>query len=259
MPIKYCFFSLLGLVLLVPVEAKAQLGRADTRTVVPEVVMKERKQWGADLAFGGSFNRGNVSGNNLSGNFDIFKNYTRSTAYITGSMAYCVINHRQLNNQGALTLRYDHAVKGNWKIFAFSTNAYNRVIHLDYRTTTGIGPWYNLSLGETKHGISLAGIREYEEFSGGIREHSWRVSLRDISRVPVSPVAELSSDLFYSPKADEFGDYHFFQEIALRTLIWRDTLGLKLSWAYLYDSRPRPGIKPGDILWQTSLTLQFGR
>jgi hypothetical protein len=82
--------------------------------------------------------------------------------------------------------------------------------------------------------------------------------LRDVSRIPVSKAAELDSDLFYSPKIGEPGDYHFFDEISLETLLWKDTLGLKVSWTCDYDSRPKQGIKPYDIRWETSLTLRFG-
>lgn len=236
------------------------LRATDTRTSIPEAVMADRKQWGADLAFGGSFNRGNTDVNYINSGFALFKSWAPSTAYLSGSMVYNTFGGVRVLNQGTLTARYDRAVKGPWKIFLFNTNAYNEFIRLNYRTTSGIGPWYDLSLGPTKHGLSLALTHEYEKFKGGgIIERAGRISFRDVSRLPISQVAELRADLFYVPKIDELGDYHLFAEIGLQTMIWKDKLGLKLSWTDEYDSRPKPGVKPNDTLWTTSLTFHFGK
>lgn len=221
--------------------------------------MAARKEWGADLAFGGSFNRGNTDVNYLNTSFAFFRAWRPSTVYLTGAMVYNTFGGRRVLNQGSLTARYDHALQGPWKAFVFSTHAYNEFLRLDYRATMGAGPWYDLALGPTRHGLSLALTRDYEKFKGGLVERSVRVSFRDISKVPISQAAELGADLFYVPKADEFGDYHLFAEISLQTMIWRDNLGLKLSWIDEYDSRPKPGVKPNDTLWLTSLTFHFGK
>lgn len=234
------------------------LRATDTRTLTPEAVMAERKQWGVDLGFGGTFNRGNTDVNYLNSNFSVFAAKGPSTTYLSGSMIYNTFGNIRVINQGGLTARYDHSIQGPWKIFAFNTNGYNEFIRLNYRTTTGAGPWYDQTLGATKHGLSLALTHEYEKFKGGTIERAGRLSFRDVSRIPLSRVAEIRADLFYVPKLDEIGDYRLFAEIALQTIIWRDKLGLKVSWTDEYDSRPKPGVKPNDTLWLTSLTFHFG-
>lgn len=162
-------------------------------------------------------------------------------------------------NQGALTARFDRTLRGPWKLFAYHTAAYNEYTRLDYRSTTGLGPWYDLSLGPTSHGLSLAAAHEYERFKGGRVQRAPRLSYRQRSRLPVSPAAGLDADFFYVPKFDDFDDYRLYAEISLRTLFWKDTLGLSLSWIEEYDSRPKPGVKPNDTLWLTSLSVRLGR
>ena len=257
---RHYYFLLVSLGMIIhPVTAAAQYGHSDMRTSTPETIMAERKQWGADFAYGGSFNGGNIEENEQSGSFSVFKNYGRSTVYLNGSLIYHTIDNVQQNNQGNLTVRYDHPIGGNWKIFAINTNAYNKFLDLNYRTATGGGPWYDLSLGDTKHGISLSVMYEYESFRKDIVEHTERLSFRDVSQIPVSNTAEIVSDMYYAPKIDEFADYHFFEELSLESLIWKDTLGLKISWSYDYDSRPKPGIKPYDVIAETAFTLHFGK
>lgn len=231
----------------------------DTRTSTPQAVMAQRKQWGVDLAFGGSFNRGNTDVNYLNTSFALFKAWAPASVYLTGSMIYNTFGDRRVLNQGTLTSRYDHVLQGPWKVFLFNTNAYNEFLRLDYRTSTGAGPWYDLALGPTKHGLSLALTHNYEKFQGGVIERTGRLSFRNLSRIPISDAAELRADFFYVPKLDEAADYHLFAEISLQTMIWKDNLGLRLSWIDEYDSRPKPGVRPNDTLWLTSLTLHFGK
>ncbi|MBI5631463.1 MAG: DUF481 domain-containing protein [Elusimicrobia bacterium] len=234
------------------------LRATDTRTSTPEAVMQDRKDWGLDLAFGGNFNRGNTDVDYISGGFSAFKAWSDSSAYLNGSMIYNTFGSRKILNQGSLTARYDREIQRPWKIFAFNTNAYNEFIRLDYRSTTGVGPWYDAQWGEVKHGLSLAITHEYENFKGGLAESAARLSLRDVLRLPLSQAAELRADFFYRPKMDAIGDYHLFAEIGLETIIWKRNLGLKLAWIDEYDSRPQPGVKPNDALWLSAVTLHFG-
>ena len=230
----------------------------DTRTATPESVMGSRKLWGADLGMGGAFNRGNTDVDYVSSSFDLFRSFGPATAYLSGAMVYNTFAGVRKLNRGSLTARYDHRVRGRWKAFAYNTEAYNEFLKLDYRATTGAGPWYDWELGSAKNGESLAVIHEYERFHGGLIRHTARLSLRHLSTIALSPTAQVRADFFYVPKADDFGNHRFSAELALETTIWKD-LGLKLTYLDEYDSRPQPGVKTNDIHWITSLTLHFGR
>lgn len=235
------------------------LRTTDTRTSVPEAVMAERKDWGADLNFGGAFNRGNTDVNYINSGFDAFKAWAPNTAYLSGSMIYNTFGGNKVLNMGRLTARCDHPVAGPWKVFAFHTDAYNHFTRLNLRDTTGAGPWVDLPLGASTNGLSLAVVHEYESFKTGVVNRSAKLSLRDISRLPISEVADVSADLFYIQKADEAGAYRLSAELALTSIFWRKNLGLKVSCVDEYDNHPQPGVKKNDTLWQTSLTLRFGR
>lgn len=252
---------LLGLVGNLAPLAQAQspiLRGRDTRTLAPETVQAGRRHWGADLTLGGISTRGNVDTNLYNGGFSLFTSKAPSSVYLSGTAIYGTKGSVRQQNQGAMTFRYDHALRGAWKAFAFDTNAYNEFLRLNYRHTVGAGPWVDLAAGPSTHGLSLAVTHEYERFEGGVREDAARLSLRTLSKIPVSELAQLTADIFYVPKADDFGDYHFYAELAFQTMFWKENLGMKVSWIEEYDSRPRPGVRRMDTLWLTSLTLRFG-
>lgn len=243
-----------------PALAQSSFLRAgDTRTSVPEAVLKERKDWGADLDFGGSVSRGNVDTDSLNARAGFFAARGPLSAYLTGLLAYGTISGARVRDQGSLTLRLDRKISGPWKVFGYHTGAYNDFVRLSQRFTTGAGPWYDFGLGPSRHGLSLALSHEYERFRGGQIERAGRLSWRLLSQAALSKTAELESNFFYVPKLDEPRDYRFYAEIGLKSMIWKDRLGLKVSWVDEYDSRPKPGVKANDTLWTTSLTLRLGR
>ncbi|MBI4668602.1 MAG: DUF481 domain-containing protein [Elusimicrobia bacterium] len=221
--------------------------------------MGQKKFWGLDFEFGGGSNRGNADTDHANASVDCFKAWFQSTAYLKGSLDYGTFEKRRYTNHGTFTLRYDHALWNSWKVFAYNTNAYNEFILLKRRITVGAGPWYDLILGPTKHGISLALTRGYEKFEDGKNEREARLSFRDISEIPISKTAEFSADFFYVPRLSGFGDYHVYMELGLETLFWKDNLGLKVSWVDEYDSRPKPYVRKNDAMWLTHLTLHFGK
>ena len=230
----------------------------DTRTATPESIMGQRKLWGADMGLGGAFNRGNTDVDYVSSSFDLFRVFGPATAYLNGNMTYNTFNGLRTLNQGSLTARYDHRIRGHWKVFVFNTEAYNEFLKLDYRATTGAGPWYDWEVGPTMNGTSLAVTHEYERFRGGLIQRAARFSFRNLSSLALSPTARISADFFYVPKADDFADNHISAELSLETTIWKE-LGLKLAWLDEYDSRPQPGVKANDTHILTSLTFHFGK
>lgn len=236
------------------------LRQADMRTRTPEAVMSGRKDWGLDLSFGGNFNRGNVDADSLSGGFSTFKALPGATVYLSGSILYSTFGNRRIFNQGALTARVDRGLPWkNWKIFAFNTNAYNEFLRVNHRATTGAGPWYDLALGPTTHGLSLAVAHEHERFKFGSSKDRGRLSFRSLSRVPLAETAELSADFFWIPSLHDSRDQRLYGEVSLQTKIWKDNLGLRLAWIAEHDSRPQPRVRKDDTLWLTSLTLRFGK
>lgn len=251
--------ALLAAVLPAGAWAQSPFLRApDTRTATPESLMGQRKVWGADFGLGGSFNRGNTDVDYVSSSFDLFRAFGPASGYLNGALLYNAFGGVRTLNQGSIIARGDYRVRGSWKAFAFNTEAYNEFLKLDYRTTTGAGPWYDWVLGPVQNGTSLAVIHEYERFHGGLSRHAARLSLRSLSAVAVSPTAQLRADVFYVPKADDLGDHRVSVELSVETTI-RKAIGLKLAWLDEFDSRPQPGVKKNDTHLVTSLTFSFGK
>lgn len=222
--------------------------------------MAGRKAWGLDLSLGGNFSRGNVDTDALSTSFSGFKAFSGASVYLAGAALYGTASGRRVLNQASLTLRADHPLPWEaWKVFAFAANSFNEFLRLNHRATTGAGPWYDLLLGPTSHGLSLAIVQEHEVFKYGREEDHGRLSLRSLSRVPLGPASELTADFYWTPSLRDGGDRRLYGEIALQAKVWRDSLGLRLAWIAEHDSRPRPGVRKDDATVLTSLTARFGK
>jgi len=258
----YRLFLLFFASVIIHGAADAQsLRGTDMRTALPESLLVNRRDWGVDFNLGGACLRGNSDMDYLDTSFSSFRKSENATAYIKGSLLYSDFNGARNINQGALTLRYDHDIgeAGDWRLFGFTTNAYNEFQLLDYRLVLGAGPWYDFTLGPTKHGASIAVTHEVEDFANGAYDHSTRMSLRDFIALPLSPSSELTADLFWAPRFDNFSNYRMFAEVALHSMIYKDLIGLKLSWNSEYYTSPQPGVDRTDTLWSTAVTLRLGK
>lgn len=221
--------------------------------------MKNRQSWGTDLNLGGALNRGNVDQSYVSGDVAFIKMFSASSIYVAGALTYLTFAKKRLINEGSSTLRYDHWLSENWRLFAFTSHAYNQFLRLRYRATAGAGPWYDLHLGPTVHGLSAAVTYEYELFRHDPSENTPRLSLRLASEFPFNDIARLSVDVFYVPALPNARDVRWYGMIAFETLFWKDVLGLKLTWAGEYDSRPKPTIKKEDMVLIASLAWHLGQ
>src|SRR5688572_9039636 len=93
--------ALLAALLAGPCAAQSPFLRAsDTRTSTPEAVLGQRKDWGADVSFGGSFNRGNTEVDYLTSGFAVFAARKPHTLYLTGSLVYNTFGDVRVLNQG---------------------------------------------------------------------------------------------------------------------------------------------------------------
>ena len=148
----------------------------DTRTSLPEQIAKDRKDWGLDLELGLTRAMGNIDQKSGNSSFAIFKNFDRWTTYLNGEWLYVAFSNANLQNQGAETVRTDYRIDEHWRVFAFNTNAYNQFLLLNYRSTTGIGPWYDIKEGALKEGLSIAPAYDYESYDGYGKKARYRLS-----------------------------------------------------------------------------------
>ena len=152
------------------------VGRADDlKTILPEDIFGDRKEWGVSLKLGGDSHSGNVEKKRLGAELSVFKRFNKLTAYWDTNISYLGVGEdpsSRVLNVGSTVLRLDHHFNETWRIFFFSTHAYNEFLKLDYRTANGIGPWWDYKGESFTLGVSLALAHEHENFEGGEKDNN---------------------------------------------------------------------------------------
>ncbi len=238
--------------------AQADTPELDSRTLTPEQVTKNRKEWGIDLDAGTTLDRGNVKFTAGAGRLTVFRTITRYTAYFDGNISYASNNGSKFINRGAEMIRIDDRMDEHWRLFIFNANLYNEFWKLDARQTTGGGPWYDLKLGQLTMGLSLSAGYERESFQGFPTEKRARFGFRDLIAYPISATSKTGLDVLYSVAGDDLANSHLVCAAFLESDIIKDQLGLKLSYALNAESRPKPGILPSDSEIIASVALHLG-
>lgn len=231
----------------------------DQRTSLPRSVFGERKSWGSDLSAGYSQNAGNVESRLYNIGFSAFKIFDRMSVYNTNKLVYFKFEDVLIQKQGDTTLRADYRVAGTFSWFAFNTHAFNEFLLLDYRTILGTGPWYDLMGKKWKNGVSFAPAFFYEEFDGYPAERSVRLSWRNVFECALTDTATFGVDVFYAPKVNDFNDVQVFAGAFIESKIYKDSVGLKVTFDWEHDSRPKPTVKKNDTLLFTSLIFHMGK
>ncbi len=247
-------------------QTTASLPGGDTQVPTPQEVQQNRKNWGMDLGFGGSFVQGQTTDNSLNGNFDVFKTLSpdRSEAYLSGEFINNTVNSNSIVNQGSLTALYNNRLflPKAFKFFVYDTEAYNNLFRLNYRTTNMAGVCLDdLRLGSSLQTLSLALGQEHEDFNTGKSDTTGRAVFHDEFKMDISKTARVHADFFYMPALAAASNYRLSGEISLETLIWAKFLGLKVDWEDEYDSYLRqyaPVASLNYSVWTTALTYHFG-
>ena len=231
---------------------------SDARTRLPEDVFQTRKSWAADLSFGYNQNEGNVEQVTGFLGLSLSKLMPDYSLYFDSSMLYSRFGTLVVQNQKNAVVRVDYPVNERFKWFAFNTHAENEFLRLKYRTTLGVGPWYDFVGKDWKNGISLAPTFSYEEFFRQSIERKTTMSLRNYFVSKLNEQSTFGFDFFYVPKWDEISDYHLFFQPFFETKIYKNLVSLKLSYTLEYDNRPAQGIEKADSEYMTSLTFHLG-
>lgn len=269
MPLKPTISTLALTFMLIPTLASAQkLPQSskfiadDTRTIIPEKVKGNNKDWALDLSVGGNYSQGNIE--QISGNTRIsaLKSWKNSSVYALGDMTFIQFGGKTFQNRGSIRLRYDHHLfNKNIKFFAYNTHSYNEFISLDYRLTSGIGPWLDYNLGPLKSSSSAAIAYEREHYkSPAPIENNFRLSLRHITTLALDDHTDLGLDFFFVPKVNDFTDFRIFSMAYINFKFLQDRFSFKMAVTDEFDSRPgNTNIKNNDLAVMGTLTLHLGQ
>ncbi|HBN07814.1 MAG TPA: hypothetical protein DD435_03905 [Cyanobacteria bacterium UBA8530] len=245
---------------LIPLSAlAAPIGTTpDTRPAAPQ----ERPQWkdnGFSLQLGGNYLKGNVDLFNLISSFSFNANRGQHQFFADASNMAAKNQGSFYMNRASGSALYAYGLRENFNLYAYSTQAFDQAIKLDYRHSYGIGaclhklaqPNFKLFL------LSVALAPENEWYQQGLNKFTVRSMFRANAILPLTANSELGADSFFTPALRDAGDYRLFGEGYWKTGI-AENLSFKLSCANEYISRPLPGIRNNDLGVFSSLVFDWG-
>ena len=230
--------------------------QGDQRTDVTENVLGDRQQ-AVEFNFGFNKNSGNVNQQVYSTGLALAKKIHSVGFYMKMQTFFAESNDFTVQNQKSLVLRADYPIEQKLRLFTFSTHAANEFLRLDYRSTLGLGPWYDWVGEKWTNGLSLAPVFFYEEFGGVPRNREWRVSFRSLFGWKIDDKSRWGYDFFFAPRAKHLADLQVFFQPFFETKIYKESVSLKMTYTVEYDSRSLDGIKSTDTQYMTSLNFKF--
>ncbi|MBF0105105.1 MAG: DUF481 domain-containing protein [Deltaproteobacteria bacterium] len=259
MSVKHILLIFFLIIIPCSVQAEMYLRGEDTRTLPPEQLWGERKSWGLDFDLGGQYYKGNVDMTYLAVTSGAFKKFDRHSFYVHGNSIFQKWSGQTIFNQMQGIFRYDFSLTDKFKLFAFSTHGHNKFTRLHYRTSNGIGPWYDFFYKNIKNGVSIAPTQNSEWYISNGKDHYLSLSFRNLFELALSKHVKIGSDIFVMPRLTRWEDLQFYGSAYIQTLIYKDLLSLKLSFVDEYDTNPQPGIEKNDMHIATSLMFHVGK
>ncbi len=232
--------------------------QSDTRTATFDSIANQRKDWGLDMDFGLTLNRGNVDRTVGSAGFNIFDASEALTAYLSGSYYYGAFGSARYDHKANATLRFDFRMSPFWKIFIFSTHAFNEPQKIDYRATNGIGPWIDFGDEQISNGLSVAIVHEFENPKDAPVERIVRLSFRDMLTIKISESARAGYDFFVAPALEDFSDFRVFFQPYIEAKI-SEVFSLKYKVSFERDNQPQPGVEKNDVENLVQFSIHAGQ
>lgn len=160
-------------------------------------------------------------------------------------------------NKGSLHLRHTRLLKEWPDPEVFTQVEFDEFQLIELRTLYGAGARFSL-LQSTHNSLVVGAGAFYEvqkledvETKRGVRANLYLSHLLKIEQR-----LSLSFITYYQPYIDEVADYWLRPSFALEYSILK-SLGFSLSLDYSYNSRPAPGVKTGDLVYNTGLQFRY--
>lgn len=142
-------------------------------------------------------------------------------------------------------------------IAVFASALQDNALALDLRTTGGGGLWFNYSSEHITNGFSVFAVNEYERFNDSSWEFAPRLSIRNVTVVPITDDSSFTLDAFYTPNFEDFGDFRTSVAGTVNLRI-NPVFSLNVTGLYEYDSRPKPGVNPHDVTTTVGIGVTLG-
>jgi putative salt-induced outer membrane protein YdiY len=134
----------------------------------------------------------------------------------------------------------------------------DRFQDLDLRSTYSAGLGYQaVAAKRTELRLTLNGGWRREAFVSGGEASTAVVGVAAAFRQSVGPVA-LEWRVTFDPRATDIEDFRLVSRTTITTRLYGG-LGLRFEILDEYNSRPRDGVRPNDLLTTTTITYSLGR
>jgi hypothetical protein len=245
---KALFAALLLVLPLARAGAQAFSREDDTRVKPPQAYAANPDK--LDVEGGFSYMEGNVNSRGINGAYTFHTSLSSSTEIMSdGSANYSTFGDQTTMEKLRASLLFAYHLQPHWNIYAASTQAHNRFLNINYRTTNGVGICaHSFMPGPFKlFLVSLAAAPEYAYYSDRTIERTTRAVARLNFALPATEYLDVGFDGFYLPSLQDFGNYQLYAEGFAEFRISPKALSYKVTLSDEYDSASRPGIKLNDF------------
>lgn len=212
--------------------------------------------WSGQLEFGVTAQSGNTDKLDTTVKGRIARVGSRSTLALTGTLTYAEALGAKNAQENSGALNYDHYRWARWSLFGFSTLLNNPFQDLRFRLSVAAGVRYLAVSGSRGYlALSLAGIRETEEFLDRTDRHRSRFSWRNKGEWRLTErLIATNVTFFVQTFSDPFDDYRV-DSITNLTIPAGGVVAFRHSFRYAYDTTPRPGVETTDRKFSSSVVL----
>jgi putative salt-induced outer membrane protein len=178
--------------------------------------------------------------------------FTQLGAYVSGET-----NNKESANQLRLALRADFALNSRLSVFAGASYERNTFAGFNSRTDEIVGlAWDAIVAPRDSMRVDLGGVLTQESDVDSVTQHypSARVALN--YKHQFSKLAYFHQFVEYLPNLQTSGAYRFNTESALVAPI-STHIGIKISYAIRFDSRPQPTFLTTDRLLTTGIQISY--
>ena len=161
-------------------------------------------------------------------------------------------------NAGFQHFRYNYKIIDRLTAEVFTQVQYNKILRLDLRYLSGIGPRFKLIKNENvRLYFATLYMYEYEEITGEKKATTTnRLSSYLTFSISFGKNADLTSTTFYQPNIADFNDYRIANDSSFELAINKH-LGFKTGFNLLYDTKQPAGIPELVYSLRNGLSFKF--
>lgn len=166
--------------------------------------------------------------------------------------------NESFENAGTQHIRYNRKITENFTLEIFTQAQYNKLLNVNFRWLTGIGPRFKfLHIGKNHIYFATLYMYEYEELSTPpVYHRDHRLSSYLSMNIKIADDVTFVNTTYFQPKIIDFDDFRIYSQFDLQ---FKFSKHFALSTAYrlYYDSKPPAGIVMRTHYLTNSIVISF--